>query len=61
VSFRDAADSGVAGHLRDQIDVERVESGLQTHAGGGHRGFATGMSGADHDYIELFGELHFKF
>ena len=49
---------GIARHLRDQVDVQRVERGLQAHARGGHRGLASGMTGADHDYVELFGELH---
>ncbi len=58
VSLGDAAHSGIARHLRDQIDVERVEGGLQAHAGRSHRGFASGMAGADYDDVELFGELH---
>ena len=60
VSLRDPAHCRVARHLRDQIDVERVESSLQAHAGGGHRGFASGMTGSDYDHIELFGKLHGK-
>ena len=35
-----------------------IERGLQAHARGGHGGLASGMSGADDDYVELFGELH---
>ncbi len=58
VSLGDSADGGIARHLGDQVDVQRVESGLQAHAGGGHGGFASGMSGADYDYVELFGEVH---
>ena len=58
VALGDSADCWIARHLGDQVDVERVEGGLQPHAGGGHGGFASGMSGADHDYVELFGELH---
>ena len=49
---------GIARHLGDQVDVERVERGLQAHARGGHGGLASGMTGADDDYVELFGELH---
>ena len=49
---------GVARHLRDQVDVERVERGLQAHARGRHRGLASGMAGADYDNVELFGEPH---
>ncbi len=50
----------IAGHLRNQIDVERVERRFQAHACGGHCGFASGMARADHDHIELFGEPHKK-
>ena len=50
--------AGIARHLRDQVDVQRVERGLQAHACGGHGGLASGMAGADHDYVELFGERH---
>ncbi len=57
VSLGNAADCRIAGHLRDEVDVERVEGGLQPHAGGGHGGFAAGVSGANDDDIELFGEL----
>jgi hypothetical protein len=60
VSLRDAADRRVARHLRDQINVERVESGLQSHACGGHCRLASGVAGAHHNNVELFGELHGK-
>jgi hypothetical protein len=61
MTLRDSADSRIAGHLRDEIDVERVESGLQAHACACHRSFASGVSGADYDDVELFGELrHFQ-
>ena len=56
VSLGDAADGGIAGHLRDEIDVEREERGLQAHARRGHRGFAAGMTGADHNNVVGFGE-----
>ncbi len=59
--LRNAADCRVARHLRDQVDVERVKGGLQPHARRGHRGFAASMAGADHDHVELFGELHISF
>jgi hypothetical protein len=58
VSFGNPSYSRIAGHLRDEIDVERIESRFQAHARGGHGGFAPGMAGADYDYVELFGELH---
>ena len=58
VSLGDAANGRIARHLCDQVDVERVQSGLQAHARGGHGGLAPGMAGSDHNYVELFGELH---
>ena len=61
VSFGNAADGGIARHLRDEIDVERKERGLQAHARGGHGGFASGMTGADDDNVVSFGELRQSF
>ena len=58
MSLGDAANRRVARHLRDEIDVQRVERGLQSHACGGHGGLASGMASADDDYIELFRERH---
>jgi hypothetical protein len=52
----DPAHGRIAGHLRDQVDIQRKQGGLQSHAGGGHRGFTAGVSGADHDNIVLFSE-----
>jgi aspartate oxidase len=50
---------GIAkGHLGNEIDVQRVKGGLQAQAAGRHRGFASGMAGADHHNVELFRELH---
>src|SRR5208282_1865642 len=61
VAFGDSADGGVAGHLRDQVDVEREEGGLEAHAGGGHGSFASGVAGADYYYVEMFVEWHWLF
>ncbi len=47
VAFGDASDGGVAGHLRDEVDVEGVEGGLEAHASAGDGGFAASVSGAD--------------
>jgi len=58
MSFGNASDGGIAGHLRDQVDVERVERSPQAHACGSHGGLASGMTGADDNYVELFSELH---
>ena len=58
VAFGDAADGGVAAHLGDQVEVKGEQGGAQAHAGGGDGGLAAGVSGADDDDIELFGEGH---
>jgi hypothetical protein len=44
--------------LRDQVNVERVQSGLQAHTGASDGGLAASVSGSDHDDVELFRELH---
>jgi hypothetical protein len=54
----DAANGGVATHLRDQVEVQGEQGGAQAHARGGHRRFAASVSCADHQYIELFGKGH---
>ena len=53
----DAAHGGVAGHLRDEIDVEGIEGGPQAHAGGGQGSFTSGVASTYHDKVELLGEL----
>jgi hypothetical protein len=58
MSLGDSADGRVARHLGYQINVESVEGGLKTHAGCSHGGFASGMTRADHNYVEMFGERH---
>src|SRR6185437_9783240 len=58
MTFRDSPHRGIAGHLCDQVDVQRVERGLQAHACAGNRGLAAGMPGSDYNYVELFRELH---
>ena len=47
MAFGYAADGGVAGHLRDEVEVEGEEGGAQAHARGGGGGFAAGVAGAD--------------
>ena len=50
VALGNAANRGIAGHLRDQVEVERDERRAQTHARSGHGGFAAGVTRA-HDAI----------
>jgi hypothetical protein len=61
MAFGDTSDSGVAGHLRDEVEVEREERGAEAHAGGGHSGFAASMAGAYDDYVVLFGKWHWLY
>lgn len=61
VTFGDSTDGRVAGHLRDEIDVEGEEGSFKAHAGGGHGGLASGVAGADYDYVEMFVEWHWLF
>jgi hypothetical protein len=60
MALGDAADGGVAGHLRDEVEVEREERRAQAHARGGHGGFAAGVACADDDYVVLFGESEIR-
>ena len=61
VSFSDSAYGGIAGHLGDQIDIQRKKCRLQAHARCGHRGLTSCVTRADHYYIELFGEFHSRY
>ena len=56
VPFGNSANRRIARHLRDQVGIEREQGGPQPHACRCHRGLASGMSGADHDHVELFGK-----
>jgi len=58
MSLGNTADRGVAGHLRDQIEVQRKQRRTHTHARSGHRGLAARVPGANHHYIELFANSH---
>jgi hypothetical protein len=57
MALSDPAHGRVAGHLGNQVDVQREQGGLQPHAGRGHGCLAAGVSSADHDDIVLFGKL----
>jgi hypothetical protein len=54
VPLGDPTHSGIAGHLRDEIDVQREKGGLQAHAGSSHRGLTSSVTGADHNDVEVF-------
>jgi hypothetical protein len=56
VAFGYAADSGVAGHLGDEVEVEGEEGGAEAHARGGGGGFAACVAGADDEDVEGLGE-----
>ena len=58
MALGDAADGGIAAHLRDEVEVHGDERGLEAHARGGHGGLAAGVAGADDDDVVLFGESH---
>ncbi len=51
--FGDAADGWVAGHLPDAFEGARDERDRGACAGGGDGGFGAGMTGADHDDVEV--------
>ena len=57
MALRDAADGGIARHLRDQVQVHRDHRGAQAHASACTRGLATGVAGA-HDNDVISRRLH---
>jgi hypothetical protein len=58
VPFRDSADSGIAGHLPDEIEVQSDQSGFRAETGRRRRRFTARVAGADHDYIECLIKRH---
>src|SRR4029077_12753333 len=54
VPLSDAANGGITRHLRDQINVQGIKSGLQPHTSGRQGGLASGMSSTHHHYFEMF-------
>ncbi len=52
--FANPPHRGVAGHLADRIHVLRKHDRLATQARRSHRGFDTGMAGADYDGRHIF-------
>jgi hypothetical protein len=58
VSLRHSTDRRVAGHLRDEIKVQREERGAEAHAGGGGSGFAAGVASTNDEDVEMFREGH---
>ena len=55
MTFGEPADSGVAGHLTDGVQVDRQEQGLASHAGRGQGGLDAGMTGTHHDHVIALG------
>ena len=58
MSFGNSTDSRIAGHLRDEINIQRVKGCLQAHARAGDCGLASSVSSSDYDDLELLRELH---
>jgi len=54
MALGDAADSGVAGHLRDEVEVHGDHGSFEAHARAGAGGLATGVTGADDDDVVIF-------
>jgi hypothetical protein len=58
VPFGYSSDRGIATHLRNQIEVQGEDRCAQTHPRRRHCGLASGVSGTDHHYVELFRKAH---
>ena len=58
LSLGDAADGWVTAHLRDGVAVGGEQRGACSHARCGECGFATGMTGADNEHVEVVSGGH---
>jgi hypothetical protein len=56
VPFGKAADSRVAAHGSDVIEIDGQKKGGVTHAGGGQRSLATCVTCSNHDHVIVFVE-----
>ena len=57
VPLGDAANRGIARHLRDEIEIHRHHGGLQAQPGAGARSLAAGMAGADHHDVVILAHV----
>ena len=53
MTFAQAADSGVATHRSDLVDIKRDECNARTHARSSAGCFDAGVTATDYNYIEL--------
>jgi hypothetical protein len=58
MTFGNSADSRITRHLSNEIQIERDEPSLGAESRGRRRGFAPGVAGANHDYIETLVKRH---
>ena len=58
MSFADAADGRVAGHLPERLDAMGEQQGRAAHAGSGERGLGSCVAAADDNDVKCFGEIH---
>jgi hypothetical protein len=58
VSLRDSTNGGIAGHLADEIQIQRNEAGFRAQSSRGRSGLTARMAGANHYYIEDLVKRH---
>jgi hypothetical protein len=58
MSFRNAANGRIAGHLTDEVKVQSNQAGLRAESRRGRRCLAASMAGANHDYIKCLVKRH---
>ena len=61
MTFANSANGRVAGHLADEIQIQRKQGGAGPEPGRRGRGFTPCMPSADHDDVKLFVENHCRF
>jgi hypothetical protein len=60
MAFGDAANGGVARHLRDEVKIESDDGSVRAHLGCRMCSFAARVTCANHDYVEFFIKLIHK-
>jgi hypothetical protein len=58
MSFRNSPDGWVAGHLSNEIQIERYKTRIGAETSSGRGGFASSVARSNYDYIKCFIKRH---
>jgi hypothetical protein len=59
MTFADATDRGIAGHLAYRLDIMGQQQSFLAHARGSQRRLGAGVASAYYDHVEFFVKMHY--